>query len=276
MGEGRRAAVIRSSILLAGCGKMGGAMLKGWLDRGIDPARVWVVEPAAALRVGLSVTAVASVEDLPADARPDVVVFAVKPQSMDAVAPAYRRYASHAAFLSIAAGKTIHWFQERLGADAAVVRAMPNTPAAVGRGMTVVCAAPAVSADQKERCAELLQAVGEVAWIDDEALMDAVTAVSGCGPAYVFLLAEALAAAGAAAGLPPELAEQLARATVAGSGELLRQAAESPAVLRQNVTSPGGATFAALQVLMADDGLRPLLTKAVAAAAARSRELNAG
>ena len=175
-------------------------------------------------------------------------------------------------FLSVVAGKTTAYFQNRLGAEA-VVRAMPNTPAAVGKGVSVLYAAPAVSAIQRRVCEVLLSAVGAVEWIADEKLMDAVTAVSGSGPAYVFLLMESLRDAGIEAGLPPDLAARLARATVAGSGALLEAGDTSPEILRQNVTSPGGTTAAALGVLMGPDGLKPLLAKAVAAATARSKEL---
>ena len=261
-------------ILLVGCGKMGGALLDGWLDQGLAAGNVVVVEPnlpPEGLRPGVG--AIASLEALPAGFIPDVVVLAVKPQVMEAVIPPYAQFAG-AVFLSIAAGKTLGFFARLLSPSAAVVRAMPNTPAAVRRGMTVLVANPNVAEAQREACDKLLAAVGEVAWVDDEALIDAVTAVSGSGPAYVFLLAETLAQAGVAAGLPEELADRLARATVAGSGELLAQSADSPAVLRRNVTSPAGTTFAALQVLMAEEGgLAALLTAAVDAAARRSREL---
>lgn len=267
---------VSASVLLVGCGKMGRALLDGWLDQGLPADAVRVVEPSAALRDAVSargVLAVADAASLPHPLRPDVTVLAVKPQAMEAVVPDYRRFATGTVFLSIAAGKPIAWFQQRLGPDAAIVRAMPNTPAAVRRGMTVLCANPAAGEARRAVCAGLMAAVGDVAWIDDETLMDAVTAVSGSGPAYVFLLAEYLASAGVAAGLPEALAARLARATVAGSGELLHHADESPATLRQNVTSPGGTTAAALSVLMADDGLAPLLARAIAAATARSREL---
>jgi pyrroline-5-carboxylate reductase len=176
-------------------------------------------------------------------------------------------------FLSIAAGRTIAYFEQKLGGAAAVVRSMPNTPAAVGRGITVACANGHVTSGQRARCDELLAAVGEVAWVEDEALLDAVTAVSGGGPAYVFLLIECLAEAGAAEGLPPDLAMRLARVTVSGAGELARLSSEPAAVLRQNVTSPAGTTLEALKVLMAPDGLQSLFTKAIAAATRRSREL---
>lgn len=257
-------------ILLVGCGKMGGALLQGWLDRGVAAADIMVVEPAAP---SLPVTVVTDSAAVPPDFAPNLVVLAVKPQVMAQVLPPYRRYAETATFLSIAAGKPLSFFQAVLGEQAAIVRAMPNTPAAVRRGITVACASPRVTAEAREACQALLEAVGEVAWIEDEHLMDAVTAVSGSGPAYVFLLAECLAKAGVAAGLPEALATQLARATVSGAGELLRQSSEPADVLRRNVTSPGGTTAAALDVLMAPSALQPLLTEAVAAATRRGREL---
>jgi pyrroline-5-carboxylate reductase len=202
------------------------------------------------------------------------VLLAVKPQQMAAVLPSYARFARPGTFfLSIAAGKTIGYLERHLGAGAAIVRAMPNTPAAVGRGISVACANPAVTAAQRAAATALLSAAGEVAWVEDEALIDPVTALSGGGPAYVFLLIECLAKAGAAAGLPEDLAMRLARVTVSGSGELARLSDEPAAVLRQNVTSPGGTTLEALKVLMAPDGLEPLLVKAIAAATRRSREL---
>ncbi len=265
-------------VLLAGCGTMGGALLEGWLERGIKPEAITVVEPnpdiAGSLRRRRGLAVAGAPEGIGADVRPGVVVFAVKPQDMDAVAPAYRRFAGpETVFLSIAAGKTIGYFEDRLGADAAIVRSMPNTPAAVRRGITVACPNGLVTPDHQRHCHDLLEAVGEVAWVDDEALLDAVTAVSGGGPAYVFLLVECLAGAGVDAGLPADLALRLARVTVAGAGELLRRSTEAPEALRRNVTSPGGTTEEALKVLMAADGWQPLLTKAIAAATKRSREL---
>lgn len=260
-----------SKLLLVGCGKMGGAMLEGWLAQGVPPADIVVAEPAEALRPrkpGLRVVA-SSTE---VRETPQVVVLAVKPQSMDAVLPDLRRFAG-AVFLSIAAGKTLRYFAGPLGAEAKVVRSMPNTPAAVRQGITVATAGPGVSEAEKKRCHALLEAVGQVLWVDDEALLDPVTALSGSGPAYVFLLVEAMAAAGTRIGLAPDMAMQLARATVAGSGELLRQSAEPASQLRVNVTSPGGTTAAALQVLMAADGIQPVFDKALAAASARSKEL---
>ena len=269
-----------ASVVLVGGGRMGGALLAGWLGGGaLEAGAVAVVEPdaaaAAALRRDRGAAVVDSPEALGA-AAPALVLFAVKPQAIGAVLPAYARFAAAApppVFLSIAAGVTLETLRGGLGAGAAVVRAMPNTPAAVGRGISVACPGPGVTPDMRALCGRLLEAVGEVAWIDDEALMDAVTAVSGSGPAYVFLLAECLADAGAAAGLDRPLAERLARATVAGSGALLEASEESAAELRRNVTSPGGTTAAALEVLMAEGGLAPLMAAAVRAAAARSRAL---
>ena len=267
-----------SALILVGSGKMGGALLAGWLDQGLDASDVTVVEPhpetASALRRRHGVTVVDTADAIDAAVRPDVVVFAVKPQVVGAVVPAYTRFlGTGPVFLSIAAGKTIATFEHALGHDAAVVRAMPNTPAAVGRGITVACANGRTTAGQRALCSRLLEAVGVVAWVEDEALIDAVTAVSGSGPAYVFLLVECLAMAGMDAGLPADLAERLARATVAGAGELLHRSDEPAETLRRNVTSPGGTTAAALEVLMGSRGLRPLMTAAVEAARKRSREL---
>jgi pyrroline-5-carboxylate reductase len=264
-----------AGLLLVGCGKMGGAMLSGWLDAPDAPAPVAVVEPnlaAVPVRPGLGVVADAAALD--PGFRPAAIVFATKPQGMDTVAPVYRRFAADGALaISIAAGRTIAFFQSHLGAGAAIVRAMPNTPAQVGRGITVACANARVTPAQRALADRLLAAVGEVGWVEDAALIDAVTAVSGSGPAYVFLLAECMAEAGRAAGLPSELATRLARATVSGAGELLHRPPERAAQLRKNVTSPNGTTAAALDVLMAPDGFQPLLTRAIAAATRRSREL---
>jgi pyrroline-5-carboxylate reductase len=203
-----------------------------------------------------------------------VVVAAIKPQiAPDALAQIAPSVDAATLVVSIMAGRTLDFLARTLPAGAAIVRAMPNTPAAIGRGISVAVANRQVSGAQHVLAQRLLGAVGAVEWIDDEALMDAVTAVSGSGPAYVFLLAESLARAGASAGLPADLAARLARATVAGSGELLPRAELDAATLRHNVTSPGGTTAAALDVLMASDGLEQLMTRAVAAAAQRSREL---
>jgi pyrroline-5-carboxylate reductase len=266
------------TILLAGCGKMGGAMMEGWLERGVAPTSIYAVEPnadtAAALSQQFGINVSTSADALAAGLKPDVVIFAVKPQMMDIAAPDYARFAGPGTvFLSIAAGKTIAYFENIVGGDAAIVRAMPNTPAAVRRGITVACPNARVSDDQRKFCDELLKAVGEVEWVDDEGHIDAVTALSGGGPAYVFLLAEVMSKAGLAAGLPEDLAKRLARVTVSGAGELMHQSPEEPDTLRINVTSPGGTTAEALRVLMAEDAWQPLMTKAIAAATARSKEL---
>jgi pyrroline-5-carboxylate reductase len=263
-------------LLLVGCGKMGSAMLSGWLESGIAAAGVYAVEPQGTTGIpeDPSVHVVTSVEALPDDLDPEVVVFAVKPQHMADVAPYYRHFATdRTLFLSIAAGTPIRFFQEALGAEAAIVRAMPNTPAAIGLGITVTCPNARTSSAQLALAKTLLEAVGEVLSVDDEALIDPVTAVSGSGPAYVFLLIEAMTDAGVAAGLPRELAGRLALVTVAGAGQLALNSDQPPATLRENVTSPGGTTFAALQVLMAEGGLTELMTEAIAAATRRGREL---
>ena len=264
-------------LLLVGCGKMGGAMLEGWLARGLPTTDVAIIEPNMDIGDALrsrGLRHVVNADALPAPFRPAVVVLAVKPQMMDAAVAGMTRYAKPGTlFLSIAAGKTLAYFSRQFGNDAAVIRAMPNTPAAVGLGITVAVANPKVSPAQRAIADALLAAVGEVAWVEDESLIDVVTAVSGGGPAYVFLLMEVLAQAGIAAGLPIELAERLARRTIEGAGALALRSDESPAVLRKHVTSPGGTTLEALKILMADDGLQPLFTRAIAAATRRSREL---
>ncbi len=254
---------------------MGGALLAGWLEQGIDPSDAVVVDPHYDAEAGpAGVRAFRSPSDLPAGFAPDVVLLAVKPQAMPQVLPDYRRFAGQAVFLSIAAGRTIASLEPLLGPDAAIVRAMPNTPAAVRRGATGLFSNRNVSENQRQTCDQLVAAVGHAVWVERESLLDAVTAVSGSGPAYVFLLVEALAAAGENLGLPPDLAATLARATVTGSGELLRQSPLPAATLRENVTSPNGTTYAALQVLMNDtDGLADLMRRATEAAARRAEEL---
>jgi len=253
---------------------MGGAMLAGWLESGVNPADIYVIEPepeAAKRLFRLGVRVDTTPDALPSAA--EIVIFAVKPQIMNEVVPHYRTLAGgETVFLSIAAGCRISLFEEHLG-QVPVVRAMPNTPAAIGLSMTVACANGETGVSQKARCRQLLEAIGEVDWVDDEALMDSVTAVSGSGPAYVFLLIEALAAAGEAAGLAPALAMRLAGATVRGASELASRSEDRPAQLRVNVTSPGGTTAAALDVLMAEDGIGPLMKRAVLAASARSKAL---
>lgn len=268
------------SIVVVGGGNMGRALVAGWRAEGVPAAAVRVVEPDAARAAefarAFGVATVAT-PTLLADAdRPDVVVFAVKPQAMAAVVPAYARFAdAEVLFLSIVAGAGLDAIAARLGRAAAIVRAMPNTPARVRRGITVLCANAVVSPEQRARAAGLMAAVGAVEWVEDEGLLDPATAISGSGPAYVFLLSECLAAAGAAAGLPPTLADRLARQTVIGAGALLEGAAESAETLRWQVTSPGGTTAAALAILEGDAGLRPLMLAAVRAATARARALGA-
>lgn len=267
-----------TTLLLIGCGKMGGAMLEGWLDQGIPAANITIVEPNADLAQSLAgkygVNAISGADDLSTEYAPDVVIFAVKPQIMDQVIPPYQKLtAKGPVYLSIAAGKSIASFEAALGTEAAIVRAMPNTPAAVGRGITVGCPNANVTDGQRGLCDQLLTSIGDVEWIDKESYMDGVTAVSGSGPAYIFLLAEVMGHAGRMVGLPPELSDRLARATVAGSGELLRQSHEPAATLRENVTSPNGTTAAALDVLMGPHGMKELLEKAIQAASDRSKEL---
>jgi pyrroline-5-carboxylate reductase len=259
--------------VLAGAGKMGGAMLSGWLAQGLDANRVAVIEPYPSDEI--KALAAKGVQLNPALSDPGSVValvIAVKPQMFREAGPPLRSIAgSSTLVVSIMAGITIASITEVCGGS--VVRAMPNTPAAIGRGITVAVAADNVSAAQRAVADALLRSIGSVEWTSDETLMDAVTAVSGSGPAYVFLLAEELARAGVEAGLPPDLADKLARETVAGSGELLHRSELDSATLRRNVSSPGGTTVAALEVLMGPDGMQSLMTRAVAAATKRSREL---
>jgi pyrroline-5-carboxylate reductase len=261
-------------IILVGAGKMGGALLEGWLRLGLDPRKLALVEPQPlphiAALVGRGVRLNPEAETLRAA---NVVVIAIKPQAaLEALAPLAPSISPSALIISIMAGRTLQFLAQAFPQAGPVVRAMPNTPAAIGRGITVAVAAK-TDAAQRRLAQRLLGATGAVEWVEDESLMDAVTALSGSGPAYVFLLAEALAQAGAAAGLPAKLAETLARETIAGSGELLHRSRDDAASLRQNVTSPGGTTAAALAVLMRPDGLMQLMNEAIAAATARSREL---
>lgn len=256
---------------------MGTALVQGWLARGLPPSSIIIQEPtlspetaAVVEHHGLRVASELSGLEAP----PAVIVAAVKPQVMDAVfAPLARLAGPDTVVLSIAAGRSIASFEKHLAPGTAVVRAMPNTPAAIGRGITGAVGNAYLSTEQKALCSVLLSAVGDVVWVPDESLIDAVTAVSGSGPAYVFLLAECLAEAGVKAGLDIQTATMLARATVSGAGELLHQSPLTSETLRKNVTSPGGTTAAALGVLMRDDGLQALLTEAVLAAKERGRVL---
>ena len=262
------------AVLLLGCGKMGGAMLAGWLARGVSEAIA--VDPYTPADAYPGARILRAATDLPEGFAPAAVVLATKPQEAANALPALSRFAKAGAlFVSIMAGRTIAGMESLLGGEAAVVRAMPNTPAAIGQGFTAAFAGPRVSGPQRALADSLLSAVGEVAWVEAEDQLDAVTAVSGGGPAYVFLLAELLEAAAREQGLPPDLARRMARATVSGSGALLAASEADAAVLRKNVTSPKGTTERALAVLMEDAAWPALVSKAIAAATARSRELAA-
>lgn len=264
----------RRGLVLLGCGKMGSAMLAGWLKRGLSPDSVHVRDPKPSDWVLAQEVHVN--EDLPDD--PAVVLVAVKPQMMADALPTLKPMGDgDTLFLSVAAGTPIAAYERMLGERTPVIRAMPNTPAAVGQGITAIIGNAQASAAQLDLAEALLSAIGEVVRLEAEAQMDAVTGVSGSGPAYVFHMIEALAAAGEAQGLAPDLAMQLAKATVAGAGALAMQAEESPEQLRINVTSPNGTTQAGLEVLMnSESGLPPLMAATVRAAAERSRELADG
>lgn len=266
--------IARRGLVLLGCGKMGSAMLAGWLDGGLPAASVWVIDPFPSDWVraqGVHLNA-----ELPGD--PAIVLIAVKPQMMGDALPQMQALGNGTTlFVSVAAGTSIATYEQILGAETPIVRAMPNTPAAIGRGITALIGNARASAADLDLAEALLKAVGQTVRLEREEQMDAVTGVSGSGPAYVFHLIETLAAAGTAQGLPPDLAMQLAKATVAGAGALAEAADEDPAQLRVNVTSPNGTTQAALEVLMEPQtGFPGLLTRAVAAATNRSRELSRG
>jgi pyrroline-5-carboxylate reductase len=264
--------VAARGLVLLGCGKMGSAMLEGWLAEGLPATSVWVIDPHPSDWVrgidGLHLN-----EDLPAS--PAIALIAVKPQMMETALPRLTPMGGGGTlFLSVAAGTPIRFYEQVLGEGTPVIRAMPNTPAAIGRGITALIGNGVSTEAQMELAEGLLSAVGQTVRLDDEAQMDAVTGVSGSGPAYVFHLIEALAAAAEAEGLAPELAMKLATATVAGAGALAEATGEDPAQLRRNVTSPNGTTQAGLEVLMHEtQGLKELVRRTVAAAAARSRAL---
>ena len=260
-------------ILLVGCGRMGSAMLSGWREQGLAASVAVDPASAAAQWAGPDLAVVAEVGAIPEGFAPAAVVFAVKPQNAAETLPQYRRFAGQAVFLSIMAGRTIGGIRALLAEAAAIVRAMPNTPAAVRQGVTVACPGAGVDASQRALCERLLEAIGVVAWVADERLLDPVTAVSGSGPAYVFLLAELMEQAAREQGIPADLARLLARQTVTGSGALLAASPEDAAALRVAVTSPGGTTERALAVLMANEAWPAALSRAIAAATVRSREL---
>ena len=270
------APVLPSSLVLVGAGKMGGAMLEGWLRSGTNPAKIAIIDPAPPPDIGkLIQDKKLRFNTDPRELRDcEIVVIAVKPQSADeALSRIGALKSAQPLVLSIVAGKRITFFETYFGADAAIVRGMPNTPAAVGRGITAISPNRNVTAAQKALAEALLSAVGEVVTVSDEGLLDAVTAVSGSGPAYVFYLTECMAEAGKKLGLSEELATRLARATVAGAGELMMRSGFPAATLRQNVTSPKGTTFAALKVLMRENGMMALFEEALREAEKRSREL---
>ncbi len=261
-------------ILLIGCGRMGGALLDGWL-RGDQIDKVTVIDPAATPPDDPRISHFSALGQTPSILAPDIALLAVKPQGLSAaleqLAP---KLAAEVPVLSVIAGKAVADFHNLMGRDRPVIRAMPNTPAAVGAGVTVCCAGVGVNAAQRELASLLLRAGGAVEWVEDEALMDAVTAVSGSGPAYLFLLIEALEEAAIAQGLPAALSARLARQTVIGAAKLVDASPDSPTALRKAVMSPGGTTEAAMAVLMAENGLAALLREAVSAARTRSEELS--
>ena len=266
-----------NSLVLMGAGKMGGAMLEGWLHAGLTGAALTVLDPNADEALGALASRHGFRLNLPlADiAPPDVLVLGIKPQMLDAAAPALAGLAGPGTLvISILAGKTIANLEARAPGARAFVRAMPNLPASVQRGVTGLAASVAVTPAQRAMTTALLSGIGQVEWVPGEEFIDAVTAVSGSGPAYVFFLVECLTEAGIAAGLPADVAARLARGTIEGAGELLHRSPLDPAILRQNVTSPGGTTAAALDVLMAENGMRPLMRRAVAAARQRAAELS--
>lgn len=265
-------------IILLGAGRMGGALLQGWIQQGIAPERIVVIEAdskqAAILTEKYHVKAVDDIAKASLSAAPEAIILAVKPQQMTAVLANYAQFvAAGTLFISIAAGKTTGFFQKHLGEKVSIVRSMPNLPSIVGKGATALYASASVTAAQRKIASKLFEAVGIVGWLEDEALVDAVTALSGSGPAYIFLMAESMTKAGEALGLPHALAESLANQTLLGSAELLVQSSEAADVLRKNVTSPSGTTEAALNVLMDKNGLESVIELGMRAAYNRSKEL---
>ena len=267
-------------LVLVGCGKMGGALLDRWIKAGLAGANALVVEPAGKKAVGDDVARarfVDGIADLPTNLKPRIIVLAVKPQVMGDVLPQLTKFGDgETLILSIAAGFRSSGIAAALGENTSVIRAMPNTPAAVGKGMSAIVRSDSAGAADHALAEALFGAVGDVAWVDSEDDLDAVTALSGSGPAYVFHLVEAMASAGERVGLSEETARRLARQTIIGAAALLETSDEDARTLRRNVTSPKGTTEAALEVLMAEDGLGDLMRKAIRAAAKRGRELSGG
>lgn len=263
-----------TSLLLVGCGKMGSALLDRWKRSPVIP-HFHVIDPHHVLENGSLVTWHRDIASLPGDYTPDVVVFAIKPQELDTILPQYRKRFSGETplYISIAAGKTLAFYARHLGEHAHVIRAMPNTPAMIGEGMTVMCAASTLPTSARRIGMDLMSTVGKAEWLPDESLMDCVTAISGCGPAYVFLFMESLVKAGVAIGLPETMTRTLVQQTVTGSIALYEQSGKTFEHLRQQVASPGGATEAALAILMKDNAMAALMEKAIRAARSRSEEL---
>ncbi len=264
-----------SSILLIGAGRMGSALIRGWLEGGLGPVVAVEPNPSAALRRLKGLSFVSGIDQIPRR-RWRACVVALKPQILKTEAARLAPIAaSDTLMISIAAGTSVKFLAKQWGKQVRIIRAMPNTPGSIGRGISALYSAPKATAKNKKLADALLAALGQTLWVKSEMLIDAVTAVSGSGPAYVFALTEALAAAGQAAGLPRSTAEHLARATVCGAGALLDADSRPPGDLRRDVTSPGGTTEAALKILLADNGLQALMTRAVAAAKKRAEELRA-
>lgn len=266
---------LSAPIILVGAGNMGGAMAMGWVRSGIPGSRIIAADPQPpeAMKTRLGAGGIQFATAAPEGVVAGVIFVAVKPQVMDKVLPAYKALIGpDTVVVSIAAGRTLAFLEQHLG-GAPMVRAMPNTPAMIGRGITGAFANDRVSGAQRTLVHSLLEVSGPVEWVETEALIDAVTALSGSGPAYVFHLVECMAEAGRKLGLPADLAMRLARATVSGAGELLHQSPDEAAQLRKNVTSPGGTTAAALDVLMADGGMQPLFDTAIKAARDRAQQL---
>ncbi len=269
---------IGGPLLLVGAGKMGSAMASGWLEQGLAPENLFIQDPSPCKEAQnlIAEHGLVAGDDLALPMEPVIIVLAIKPQMMNEILPELAEKAGkHTLFLSIAAGQNLATLASHLGDNQPIVRSMPNTPASIGRGMTVACSNEFVTPAQAEHCITLLAAVGEIAWIDDEEQMDAVTAVSGSGPAYLFALTECLALAGIHQGLDAKLAWQLAKTTMEGAAALMRHSCDNPVVLRKNVTSPGGTTEAAIKVLMGKKGLPKLMDKAIKVATERSKELSA-
>ena len=267
----------KPTILIVGLGKMGGALVNGWIAQDIDPNKIHIVEPDPNQVMALdceTLNVYQSPKEISNNFYPDIILFAIKPQIMDKVVPEYGRFKEKSTYISIAAGKNIAFFESLLGSDSSIIRTMPNTPASIGEGITIACGNKNTSQKCKNYFFYLFEAVGQTEWINDENLMDAVTAISGSGPAYVFLLAETLANAGESAGLSKNMAQKLSIQTIIGSSSMLKSSHQNPSVLRNNVTSPGGTTEAALSILMNEKGLNSLICEAVETAIKRSKALS--